>query len=341
MPTPDINSDDYYKVLGVERGASDSEIGKAYKKLALKHHPDKNPDNKQKAEEDFKKVTEAYEVLHDADKRKTYDQFGKAGFQGGGGPGGGGGVSFQHADEIFKAFFGGNDPFSMFFGGDEDGGFPGMGGMGGGQRVIFSTGGRGMEGMGMHGMPGMMGGMMGPGMMGMPRSSASGQRRHRPTPQWALPDGTTVTIRGLTKSAEHNQKTGKVTGWDEDKGRYEVEIDSDLTLSLRPANVTQNAQVEVTGIESQPDLNGATGTIFHYNAEQGRYLVKLRTKTLGLLPSNAILAKGTRVVVQGLSNEQFNGLMAQVIEVDRDAMRYTVHCQNGKQIKIKLDNVLC
>merc|ERR1719504_508032 len=106
MPAPaDINSDDFYKVLGVDRGASDQEIAKAYKKLALKHHPDKNPDNKENAEENFKKVTEAYETLSSADKRKTYDQFGKAGLQGGGGGGPGGGVSFQQADDIFKAFF--------------------------------------------------------------------------------------------------------------------------------------------------------------------------------------------------------------------------------------------
>jgi len=91
MPAaPDIKSEDYYKVLGVERSASDSEIAKAYKKLALKYHPDKNPDNKEQAEEQFKVITEAYEVLHDAEKRKAYDQFGKGGLQGGGGmPGGG------------------------------------------------------------------------------------------------------------------------------------------------------------------------------------------------------------------------------------------------------------
>merc|ERR1719277_139081 len=147
MPSPpDIKSDDLYKVLGVDRNASENEIAKAYKKLALKYHPDKNPDNKEAAEENFKVITEAYEVLHDPDKRKSYDQFGKQGLQGGaGGPGGG--VSFQQADEIFKAFFGGNDPFSMFFGGDDDdgpfggfGGMPGMHGGGGGPRIVFRNG---------------------------------------------------------------------------------------------------------------------------------------------------------------------------------------------------------
>merc|ERR1719499_346314 len=106
MPTPNIKSNDYYEVLGVERGAREAEIAKAYKKLALKYHPDKNPDNKSVAEENFKTITEAYEVLHDPEKRKKYDQFGKEGVNAGAGGGfpGGGGVSFQQADGIFRAF---------------------------------------------------------------------------------------------------------------------------------------------------------------------------------------------------------------------------------------------
>eukprot|EP00446_Apocalathium_sp_SHHI-4_P075371 CAMPEP_0177570272 /NCGR_PEP_ID=MMETSP0369-20130122/76753_1 /TAXON_ID=447022 ORGANISM="Scrippsiella hangoei-like, Strain SHHI-4" /NCGR_SAMPLE_ID=MMETSP0369 /ASSEMBLY_ACC=CAM_ASM_000364 /LENGTH=80 /DNA_ID=CAMNT_0019058001 /DNA_START=20 /DNA_END=259 /DNA_ORIENTATION=+ len=74
---PDLKSDDYYKVLGVPRTATDNEIAKAYKKMALRHHPDKNPNDREQAAENFKVITEAYEVLHDADKRRNYDQFGK------------------------------------------------------------------------------------------------------------------------------------------------------------------------------------------------------------------------------------------------------------------------
>eukprot|EP00971_Amphidinium_carterae_P018088 356660-Amphidinium_carterae.1 len=59
-PTPDVSSTDYYRVLGVERTATDAEVAKAYRRLALKFHPDKNPDNKEAAEESFKKITEAY-----------------------------------------------------------------------------------------------------------------------------------------------------------------------------------------------------------------------------------------------------------------------------------------
>jgi len=112
---------DYYEMLGVSRTASDAELKKAYRKLAKKYHPDVKPGDKA-AEEKFKELSEAYAVLSDPSKRKTYDQFGHSAFeQGGGGPGGfqGGGFSggFQGGvdiDDIFGSFFGGGG--SMDFG---------------------------------------------------------------------------------------------------------------------------------------------------------------------------------------------------------------------------------
>ena len=88
-----VRSDDYYRVLGVPRDADESAIKKAYRKLAVKYHPDKNPDNPQ-AEENFKRVAEAYDCLSDAQKRAAYDNYGKEGARAaeqGGFPGGGGG----------------------------------------------------------------------------------------------------------------------------------------------------------------------------------------------------------------------------------------------------------
>ena len=98
---------DYYEVLGVSKGASDSEIKSAYRKLAKKYHPDMNPGDKE-AEKKFKEASEAYAVLSDADKRKQYDQFGHAAFENGGGGGGFGGFDFTGADmgDIFGDIFG-------------------------------------------------------------------------------------------------------------------------------------------------------------------------------------------------------------------------------------------
>ncbi len=105
---------DYYDILGVARGASAEEIKKAYRKLAIKFHPDKNPDDKS-AEDKFKEAAEAYEVLSNADKRQRYDQFGHAGAQQG--YGGGGGMNMEDIFSQFGDIFGGGSPFDSFFGG--------------------------------------------------------------------------------------------------------------------------------------------------------------------------------------------------------------------------------
>ena len=109
---------DYYEVLGVDKGASAEDIKKAYRKMAIKYHPDKNPGDKE-AEEKFKEAAEAYSVLSDADKKARYDQFGHAGVEG--------------AGPDFSGGFGNlNDILNDLFGGAFGGGFGGFGGFGGG-----------------------------------------------------------------------------------------------------------------------------------------------------------------------------------------------------------------
>ena len=134
--------EDYYEILGIKKDATDAEIKKAYRKLALKWHPDKNPNNREEAEEKFKKINEAYSVLGDKNKRNQYDH---------------GGIQFDfggfNAEDIFKDFFGGKDPFSEFFKFDDDdfgggfkfgadfgGDFGGFGDFGGGSfQASFSS----------------------------------------------------------------------------------------------------------------------------------------------------------------------------------------------------------
>jgi len=140
-----MSSDEYYTILGLSKSATEDEIKKAYRKLAIRWHPDKNPDNKKEAEDKFKQISEAYSVLSDKEKKGLYDQFGKEGLnanKGGpnmgpmpnggfpgagmfGNPGQGGGVRFvfnttnMSPNDIFKNFFGTSDPFSVNENGDQ------------------------------------------------------------------------------------------------------------------------------------------------------------------------------------------------------------------------------
>ncbi|XP_045390201.1 dnaJ homolog subfamily B member 8 [Lemur catta] len=134
----------YYEVLGVPASASPEDIKKAYRKLALRWHPDKNPNNKDEAEKKFKQVSEAYEVLSDSKRRSLYDRAGCDSWRSGGGAGTpyscpfDTGYTFRNPEDIFREFFGGLDPFSFDFwdapfGSDR-------GGRGHGLRGAFATG---------------------------------------------------------------------------------------------------------------------------------------------------------------------------------------------------------
>jgi len=112
---------DYYEILGVSKNATPQEIKKGYRQMAIKYHPDKNPDDKG-AEENFKKAAEAYEILSDDNKKARYDQYGHAAFEGGNGGGGNGfGGGGMNMDDIFSQF-------GDIFGGGGGGGFGGFGG---------------------------------------------------------------------------------------------------------------------------------------------------------------------------------------------------------------------
>lgn len=237
---------DYYKILGISKSANEDDIKKAYRKLALKYHPDKN--KTPEAEEKFKEVAEAYEVLSDKKKRDVYDRFGEEGLKGsaGGGGGGGGpnmpgGQSFTytfHGDPraTFAQFFGTDNPFESFFG---FGGGPG--GPGGINMFFGGPGGGGDDDMDLDGDPfgvPMGGGGGRPGANpfrsqsftagARPGSGGEAQGRQDPAIEHDLHVTLEEVLRGCTKKMKISRK---VMGPD---GRTPKREEKVLTINVKP-----------------------------------------------------------------------------------------------------------
>ncbi|TDH71217.1 uncharacterized protein CCR75_005998 [Bremia lactucae] len=217
-----LESDDYFEVLNLPRSASGPDVKRAYRKLAVQWHPDKNRSNA-RAEEIFKKISGAYEVLSDPEKRKAYAMYGKAGLRGhasaGEGedfwPQGHEGFSTQHARDIFNAFFGGNDPFQAFFGSprQQNGLFEAntFGSMGFGGRM----GGMGFGNMGMPGMNSFFSdgfhSMNGPGTMYSSGTSSSSSTFRDRSGHTITQKTTTITkADGRTETVTEEYRNGEL-----------------------------------------------------------------------------------------------------------------------------------
>ena len=341
-------SKDYYKTLGLGRDASKSDIKKAYRKMAIKYHPDKNPGDKA-AEEQFKEISEAYEVLSDPEKKQQYDQFGACGPGGGGGgagfPGGGGGFHFssgggQDPRELFKMFFGeeGEDPFAALFGGG--GGSPfGGGKRGGGIRFAGGNPFGGMMGGSPFGGMGMGGGMSGDSFFQCfgGGGGVGGMRPDSPPKPGILTNGTQVFVHDLTGAKEHNGKIGIVKGYDARKGRYNIDLHGSL-LALKSSNIQQLIKdVEIVGISSRPELNGQRGSVVSY--KDNRVVVQINGgPSMAVSESKIIAPNDTCIILDGLSNAAYNGAKATIVDYDRSTDRYSVMTESKKTIKVKREN---
>mmetsp|Transcript_100701 Transcript_100701/g.260106 ORF Transcript_100701/g.260106 Transcript_100701/m.260106 type:complete len:435 (-) Transcript_100701:84-1388(-) len=161
-----------------------------------------------------------------------------------------------------------------------------------------------------------------------------------------VPEGTNVVVQAGGEHRAHDGKAARVLGWDTASGLYEVELESRLKIRLSRQGIVQKFRVEITDLVSRPEVNGRLGDIFGCDDEAGRYLVLIKTGalpvTLSVHCGNCILKLGTRVVIRGLEkNLNLNGSMSQIVGVDRKLSRYTVECQDGRQVKVKYGNVRC
>ena len=221
---------DYYKILGINKGASEDDIKKGYRKMALKYHPDKN--KSPGAEEKFKEIAEAYDVLSDKNKKEIYDKYGEeglkngpppgSGFQGSA-PGGGGGnyhYEFQgNPRDTFRMFFGGEDPFASFFSGGGGGGH-GFGGHGG-PRMFHFGGPSGQEEMDVDDE--------GYGHFGGPMGGGRPQRKRQDS---AVVRELPVALEDIYKGATKKLKiTRRVLNND---GRSTHNEDKILTIDIKP-----------------------------------------------------------------------------------------------------------
>lgn len=354
MSTPNLKSEDYYQILGVLRNADDVTLKKAYRKLAVKWHPDKNPDN-QEATTNFQNISEAYACLSDAKKRKLYDQYGKQGADaadqmpsGGGFPGFGGSgmhhMSAEDAQKMFSSMFGGSDPFgSMMFS---------SGGNGTTTQVFsMSTGGGGPEGI-MNMMMGDLPGGMSISMGGTPFSSfGRRQKNSRKVSRGTnngkqyniIPPGTVVSMKGLLNKPERNGDMGAIQHFDYQSQRYIVKFeDTEETMSVKAKNLLQHAHIRIYGL-SYDTFNGKTATIITWIPSKERYNVHVTAlkKFVSLKPGNVILNKGTVAMVTGLvSKPELNGKFGTIMEWLREKERYDVRLSESQVVRVKIENMI-
>jgi len=306
---------DYYKILGISKNASSVEIKKAYRKLAIKYHPDKNKENKEAAAEKFKEIAEAYDVLSDEDKKRNYDQFGTTGINNN--PH----MSQQHAQEMFSTFFGGQDPFNMFFNDNFTPGFQinidGNSFNLGGNHPSFRR------------------------SNNVFRRQNSFNERIDKIPFDKIDINKQVLIYGLVNNQKLNSTTGKVKGYNKIKNRYNIQTDSGKIVALKPDNLKEILIFKAYNLESQQNLNGKRGQIIGLDHTNNRYRVILDNNMISLRPENIILESGHCVKLQGIiSQPQLNNQIVKIKDFEYNINKYVVQISESKLIKVRLENIL-
>ena len=315
----DVRSDDYYKVLGVDRRSSEGDIAKAYRVLALKYHPDRNPGSST-AEENFKRVSAAYDTLKDASKRAHYDRFGKDA------PSHGQPTArhpfcnpsathtshhssherftFSDASDLFRQFFGHSDPFVEF------------------ERSLHE---------GIH---------SGHSHVQMRRGRPPSAGRRPRAQDTADGDGGLqgmVRVGGLVRNSAHNGRVGHVVRRDPETHRVVVRmVSSNEVLAFKSQNLTPLVESVVCGLQTRAELNGKTAYISE-RATDGRYVVfipPLQTP-IAVQLARLRLANRTAVRLHGLANAKYNGARGCIVDAAMDGSSYTVEIAAKSLLRVK------
>jgi len=320
----DLLSSDYYKILGVNRNAVDGEIKKAYRKLALKWHPDKNQDQKELSSENFKKISEAYEILSDTNKRNLYNKYGKQANK----TSGRGGEDARHfhfsnANDIFKQFFH-NNP---------------SGPQGSSKNIHFSfkTNGNNIDlsdllfnNKSNRHTP----------RRDIPKSSFPSSRNQEIiNSKLFLIENTPIIIKGLTSNSELNDKYGLIKNYNSSKKRYLVEGPYG-DIYLKPFNILQQVtNVRLNCIIRQPELNNKMGKIVGWDDYRLRLKIKIDDDSVvSVKQTNVIYPINTLVYIKNLENKiEYNNTIGKIIKYNLN--KYTIKLNNNVIIKLGLNNV--
>ena len=300
----DVNSDNYYKILGVSKSADDKVIKKAYHKMAVKYHPDKN--KAENAATIFKKINEAYSVLSDKNKRASYDRFGKTGIENGVGGNPGFNMSQQQAHDIFSQFFGTGGPGSHT---DP-------------LQTLFSQ----------------MGNRRQTNVQFGQRFTRRTTRFTTRTTKFTIPRGRHVLIHGLNKK-DLNGEIGVVSEYFEPKKRYIINAKG-TKFFLKEENLQQIHNVEVFGLEKNTTLNGKKAKIVGYDKASKRYQVLIDSQPLALKAENVLFSTGSMVKLASLKSEaRLNHMWVKVIQHEPHAEKYVVKTEQGRVLRVKCVNV--
>ena len=319
-----LASDTYYKLLGLESDCSEKEISKAYKKLALEFHPDKNQDNKEVAADNFKKICEAYEVLSDKSKRAEYDRSGMHARDDSSDT-----FSWERAEDVFERACSADAVLAELWR----------------RRCERDSGGAGMAptnvGMGRETPPGTgPNGGMGGGFGGNGHPM-SGGRPINGAQSGVIPSWTSVTVRGLKGAAQHNGKVAQIESYEAESGRYAVRLANGEGVKIKYENVLQRLEVECYGLSVE--LNGKSATVTSHDEATDRYQCDIRGHgKQPLLRTNMILPASARGRVLGLKSaagSKWNNQIGQVVSFDREAGRYVLQMTKEDQLRIKPVNL--